>query len=236
MTAAVTVEAVQVARDGDWSFRDSGLSWRPPRRWSHVAAFDPFPCYPHDPEVTRETAAHVARCWPPLWDVAMYVCDREETSRSNAHSHLIDTGRHADGEWVKETPSGVVVLSGKRIMPHPAMTRHLVAHEYGHNAAWMLNWLRGQTRYPSDCTGLYADYAAVRGLPESSLHHGEGGTWHDSATEIFGCDFRLLVCGVEPEFWPHPGVPRPEGLPALHAWWDAAGKQVAAAITEAAGR
>ena len=37
--------------------------------------------------------------------------------------------------------------------------------------------------------------------------------------EVFACDFRLLVCDTEPEFWPHPGVPRPEGILAIRAWW-----------------
>jgi hypothetical protein len=54
------------------------------------------------------------------------------------------------------------------------------------------------------------------------VHHGEGGTWHDSACEILACDFRILVTGMEAEFWPHPGIPRPEMVPALRDWWDAA--------------
>jgi hypothetical protein len=218
--AGILVHDLHVAEEGRWQFRDSALTWQPEGR-GYSSAFDPFPAYPHDLDHVRGAAADIAAgpC-PPLWDVSVYVADREETSRSNAHADIHE-GRYEDGEWVKRT-SGVIVLSGKRTPPHPAMTRALVAHEYGHNVAYMLNSLRDGVKHLSATSDLERDYARARGLPESAVHFGEGGTWHDSACEILACDFRLLVLGVETEFWPHPGIERPEKIPALRQWWDAA--------------
>ncbi|MGI8334376.1 hypothetical protein ACRYCC_30870 [Actinomadura scrupuli] len=53
------------------------------------------------------------------------------------------------------------------------------------------------------------------------MHAGAGGTWYDGIHEIWACDFRILVCQVETEYWPHPGVPRPEEARGLAGWWSA---------------
>jgi hypothetical protein len=178
---------------------------------------DPFPAYPHDRDILDDAVAHVlAKVGDLRWDVHLYNADREETSRSNGHSQMI-AGYADDGQW--RQLGGMIFLSGKRIPPHPAMTRYLVAHELGHNIEWMLQAALGHQSYSDD---LISEYADLRRLPASSLHHGEGGTWHDSATEIFGCDFRVVVCDVETEYWPHPGVPtptHPSVAQALRKWW-----------------
>lgn len=216
---SILIHDLHVAGQGRWAFRDSALTWCPVNRYGFTSTFDPFPAYAHDRAVAEAAAAHVTGCCPPLWDVDCYLADREEDSRSNGHSNIHE-GHYEGGEWVK-TRSGMIMLSGKRIPPHPAMTRHLIGHEYGHNVAYMLNSLRGE-KHLASTDDLYGEYAKARGLPESSVHHGEGGTWHDSACEIFACDFRILVCGIELEFWPHPGISRPEDVPGLAGWWDAA--------------
>lgn len=96
------------------------------------------------------------------------------------------------------------------------MTRHLVGHELGHNVEYMLEDLGGN---PVHQGVVVKDYAKLRGLPDTSLHHGEGGRWHDSAYEVFACDMRILACDLEPEYWPHPGVPHPHEVDGLLAWW-----------------
>jgi hypothetical protein len=212
----IHVRDVRVAEEGRWEFRDSELTWQPPQRYALSSKFDPVPCYPHDRAAAEQAAAHVQERCPPLWDVDCFLADREEIARTNGHSAL-DEGHYEDGGWVKDR-RGLIMLSGKRIPPHPAMTRYLVAHEYGHNVVYMLNSLR-EEKHAASTDALCREYAKVRGLPESSVHHGEGGTWHDSCAEILACDFRLLVCDAEPEFWPHPGIPRPEDLLAVRAWW-----------------
>lgn len=98
---------------------------------------------------------------------------------------------------------------------------YLAGHEYGHNVGYMLNSLRG-ARHIAGTDDLQREYAAMRGLPGASVHHGEGGNWHDSACEIMACDFRILVCVLETGFWPHPGIPWPGDIPAVRDWWDQA--------------
>lgn len=230
--AEIRVHQLRVADEGRWAFRDSGLSWSPPHKYAFTATFDPFPGYPHDADVAQGAADLVSACVPPLWDVDCYLADREESSRSNGHSNVHEGGHYEGDEWVKDEPSGLIMLSGKRIPPHPALTRYLVGHEYGHNVEYMLNSLRG-ARHVSSCDDLEREYAAMRGLPPESVHHGEGATWHDSCCEILACDFRILACNVEAEFWPHPGIPRPELVPALKGWWDEAlGKLTEARATK----
>jgi hypothetical protein len=162
------------------------------------------------------TAEHVAGWCPPVWDVDLYIADREETGRTNAWSTVHEDGRYEGDTWVKDPPIGLIVLSGKRTPPHPALTRHLVAHEYGHNVEWMVNYTRGVGLHDDS---LAREYAEMRGLPDSALHHGTGGRWHDSVHEILACDFRIVVCDIEPEYWPHPGIPHPDRVDELDGWW-----------------
>ena len=35
----------------------------------------------------------------------------------------------------------------------------------------------------------------------------------------FACDFRIMVLGIEPDYWPHPGVMHPERIGDVAAWW-----------------
>ena len=61
------------------------------------------------------------------------------------------------------TPIGLICLAGKRIPPHPAMTRYLMGHEYGHGVFYHLARLRG---FEQDSEGLRKLYQALR--PETS--------------------------------------------------------------------
>lgn len=213
----IIVRPLDVLAESTWSWNTSMPTW-------DGSTFDPFPAYPHDVQLVTEIAQRVAEVCPPLWDVALMVADREETGRTNAHSHVEQRGHYEGDDWVQDPPCGLIMLAGKRIPPHPAMTRHLVAHEYGHQVQRMLTLLRERPHLEDDA--VLREYAAARGLPESSVRYGSGGRWHDAAGEIFACDFRILVCGLEAEYWPHPGVPRPESIPGLNAWWDAAIKEI----------
>lgn len=227
----LTVRELSVCSEGSWSFETSKLTWQP--SWlAHRAEFDPFPAYAHDLDVVRAAAGSAAALVPPLWDVTLHVADREETARTNGHSTAW-VNRDYEGDPrrpVDRSREGLILLGGKRVPPHPAMTRYLVAHEYGHNVAYMLCHLRGSNLHDD---AIVNGYAALRGIPDST-HHGSGGRWHDSAHEIFACDFRVLVLGAETEFWPHPGTGRPEGTAGLREWWAQALADLAAARNGAA--
>jgi hypothetical protein len=204
--------------DYSWDYRSSRPSWRH-GRYGLNAEFDPFPGYRHRLDVVNETVALVSSKVKPPWDVEIYVADREEIGRSNGFSGVKSGGEYNDdGDYVKARPVGLIMLSGKRIPMHPAMTRYLVAHEYGHNVEYMLNYVRGEKKYPESGPTI-KDYLKLRGLPDSTNHSGLGGVWHDSAQEIFACDFRIVVCGVEVDHWPHPGIPRPDMVPQIYDWW-----------------
>lgn len=213
----IVVRPLDVLSEGTWMWNKAEPSW-------NGSTFDPFPAYPHDVQLVEETARRVAELCPSLWDVEFVLADREETSRTNAHSQTEHHGHYDGDDWVKDPPSGQIVLAGKRIPPHPGMTRHLVAHEYGHQVQRMLTHRRDRPHLEDDA--ILRDYATVRGLPESSIRYGSGGGWHGAIGEIFACDFRILVCGLENEYWPHPGIARPETVPGLDAWWDAAVQEV----------
>lgn len=214
----ITVHQLDVMTAAVWDFRTSAPSWRW-RRHGHMATFDPFPGYSHDTATAQAAAEHVQACCPPLWDIQVHLADREEVGRSNGYSYLDESGHYEGDTWVQDPPVGLVMLSGKRVPPHPAMTRYLVGHEYGHHIEYMLVKNRG-AKHAADDT-VVREYADLRGLPEESVHHGSGGRWHDSVTEVFACDFRIIVCDVERDYWPHPGIPHPDELD-LSGWWDKA--------------
>ena len=210
------VEPLDLATDGVWSFPDSTLRW-PSKFCSSV--FDPFPAYPHDLSHAQAIAAHAAEILPPLYDIEIRLPNREETGRTNGFSANTYVREYAEnGECVSKTPRGLIVMSAKRIPPHPAMTRYLVGHEYGHHICWMLGSVRGASHLQDD--SYLPDYAKMRGLDVDQVrHHGTGGNWHASISEIFACDFRILILGIESEYWPHPGIPHPDTVENLNAWW-----------------
>jgi hypothetical protein len=220
MAGEIIIESLPAMAESKWDLRTSAPSWGSKRGTSMV--FDPFPAYPHDLDVVCQTAVEVEEKVAPLWNVEVYVADREGVARSNGWSHLFEDQEFTDGDWVRKPNIGVIMLAGKRIPPHPAVTRYLVAHEYGHNVEWMINSVRG-ARYPNDET-LAVEYAKMRG-PEVHTDFGGGGVWHNAIAEVLACDFRVMVLGIEPEFWPHPGVSRPDSRgmrDRVTGWWDEA--------------
>jgi hypothetical protein len=225
------VENLDIMTSAHWDFRGGEPSWSPPRQNGRLAVFDCFPGYRHDGAVAVRTLAVAAATWPPAWDITAYLADREETSRTNGFSHLHSSGHYEGDDWVTDDPAGTILLSGKRVPPHPAMTAYLVGHEYGHHVEWMINQANG-AKVPQS-HDLAAEYLNIRHLGAASDHHGSGGNWHSSVHEILACDFRVLVLGVEARYWPHPGIPEPHEVPGLREWWEAATDKARALKTAA---
>lgn len=233
------VNHVQVISEPIWPFRDGSDPYPYVQPETDLGGatrigIDPFPAYGHDPDLVATTLTRVNAAFPlPEPFAPIYFLLRHETlSRANGQSEIkIDYGWKPPEDDPRDAANqrpwrGLVVLSAKRIGPHPAMTRYLVAHEYGHIVE---NWLLRCRRERAHSDELILEYADRRGLPPSAFTlQASGGQWHRAAQEIFANDFRLLVTGLEREFWPHPGIERPEGISEIRRWWRAQRRRWAA--------
>lgn len=177
---------------------------------------DPTPAYGHDLSLVASTLRKVDRIVGKrvLCKPIVYVLHHECESRTNgfafAKAHYPKPAKGAP-PW-----EGFIVLPAKRIPIHPAMTRYVVAHEYGHHAEMELLRRRGLTDSAPD---IVREYAELRGA-DPHVPYGAG-RWHETAGELLANDFRILVCGIETEFWPHPGFEHPSKLKLVRRWWEA---------------
>jgi hypothetical protein len=187
--------------------RDEGYkSWQ---------AVDPTPAYTHDAELVEhelklteqllERELGVEMKFPPV----VYVLPFEPPGRTNGWAepaHIYGTDEDP-APWVSR-----IILTGKRIPIHPAMTRYLVAHEYGHHVEYELSRRRGLGTHTED---VLQEYAEMRGMEFPENGYGPG-SWHLHPQEVFANDFRVLIAKAEREFWPHE-VAYPDK--AVLAWW-----------------
>jgi len=198
----------------DWPFHGSPRVLTRPRNrkaYGYPVEVDPFPCYQHDVELVTEVAAKVESLFPMEWVPNYYVLGVEDLGRTNGHSnrHMI----YSEGDDISPYEP-YIVLSGKRIPLHPAMTRYLVAHEYGHLVHWYIERKRGFQDHGDE---FAKEYAGVRGI-EASFKYGAR-NWHSNIGELIANDFRICVCNIEPEFWPHEGFEHPDRLPEVKQFW-----------------
>lgn len=201
----VTTEA-----DLTWGFDDGppklpygSANGRGYKQWETV---DPHPAYAHDERLVRKALRDVESCASIRFKPTVTIFCREPLGRTNGWGR----NEGEEKEW-----EGLIGLAAKRIPLHPAMTRYLVGHEYGHHADYEIcrrRDLDGETET------IDAEYAALRKLPDGWDRYGPG-YWHSNVGEFIANDFRILVAGLEPEFWPHPGYARPERVKGLAAWW-----------------
>jgi hypothetical protein len=180
---------------------------------------DPYPCYPHDQYLVREEANYAFEKCPipeefrPTFDLLKF----DTLERVNAWTRRKFEWRYNGPKHLNPWKSGIVLL-GKRIPIHPAMTRYLVAHEYGHVVDYYLQRFYEDKDPTQDDNILDEEYREIRKLPYSDDYYG-GPTWDREVGEVIANDFRILVLEKEVEFWPHP-ISRPENVPAVIAWWD----------------
>jgi hypothetical protein len=200
------------------------MPW-PEHQWSrHTVGVDPFPAYPHDSELMRQQIEYVEGVFPLHFPVTWYSLAHEKAGRTNGH--------HYGSRFSNKDPEGkdhddrrsIICMWGKRTPIHPAMTRYLVAHEYGHAVQEHLEWTANVKGSYYELNDLEQRYAELRGVTEQ-IKKASGGTWHADIGELFANDFRILVTRVEMEFWPHPGFARPEELPAIVQFWKQVGAE-----------
>jgi hypothetical protein len=192
--------------------------------WGRSELVDPHPAYAHDVDLVRTELAHLRAVAPLPFPLAIFVLGHETAGRTNGHyseEHVYDEDRR------NSTTVGLIVLSGKRIPIHPAMTRYLVAHEYGHAVEDHLARRRGMK--DEQLKQLYRE----RVRPDASPDYGCG-KWHANVGELFANDFRILIADREREFWPHAGFTRPEYIAAAWDFWRDAIAELRAPAEEAA--
>ncbi len=178
----------------------------------------PAPAYPHDAVLVEQLLRHLEQVFPLPCPPIVYL------PRHDAEGNV---GAVTFDGTPREPGQPLIILFGKPTPIHPAVTRYLLAHEYGHAVAdFVAEDLRGT--FPR--REVIAEYARIRGLPEGFRPYGPA-TWHLDPEEILANDFRVLVADVEASFWPHeaphPGaefVKQGDGTcirwgDELRAWW-----------------
>lgn len=194
-----------------WSFRgDPGFALT---KYT-TEKIDPTPCYTHDPELVQKLADEVTELTFDIPGTTIFVSHFEGDSRTNgwAQSTTDYYGGYDEEKQRYTDKLHIIFLHGKRTPIHPAVTRYLVAHEYGHIVE---NWLEEKWEL-GDRNELRETYGKVRGLKDTGFYG--PGTWHKSPGELFANDFRITLAKAEVEYWPHPGIPRTPR--ALMNWWN----------------
>jgi hypothetical protein len=205
---------IQVPNEPTWGFDDAGPTYylnTPLVKYGSYEKVDPFPCYSHPLELVTKTAREVETTWPLPIKPYYFLLSHEVTSRTNGScgAHTI---KYAEKDGDEAVEVEFIVLSGKRIPLMPTMTRYLVAHEYGHAVNNFINRKqKSHNRFPS---AFEKDYALRRG---GDTNYGSQ-KWHTNTREIIANDFRICVCGIEREFWPHT-VPHPDLDLNIQNYW-----------------
>jgi hypothetical protein len=220
----VTIDERVIAlkpEDLEWSLQGSEgphFYTRPRKAYKRSVSVDPFPAYAHSRDMVAEIAAQVEASFPVPYPPDYYLLPFEVTSRVNGWASHEDVWDKVTGKSTEWEPH--IILSGKRIPVHPAMTRYLVAHEYGHVVDLVVGKKRGLTEDQFD-----QEYIKLR--PGSSVNYG-GGRWHQNVGELIANDFRIVITGIEDEFWPHEGFSHPRDTPKVREFWNQARAECAA--------
>ena len=211
----------RTASDLDWPFDSGYARVLCGKEWAREVKVDPFPCYAHNRDLVARTAEQVHSKFPIGILPAYYLLHFEATSRTNGHADR--SWKYNEGK--PRTYEPYIVLSGKRIPPHPAMTRYLVAHEYGHVVQW---WIEYKRDLKDEAVSEFdREYMKMR--PEAGTGYG-GLKWHAEIGELIANDFRICVTGIEPEFWPHPGFEHPLKLDVVRGFWQRMVEEFAVSI------
>ena len=120
---------------------------------------DPTPGYSHDPALVRVELERVAATFPVPWPITVYVLSHDYLDRTNGQTIVETVYRSRDEAPVPHTHFARITLAGKRIPLHPAMTRYLVAHEYGHVVE---RWVAASRGLKVEGRELLEEYGRIR--------------------------------------------------------------------------
>lgn len=171
---------------------------------------DPFPCYTHSLDLVECEVEYAESVVKLAFLPHYFILPVESTSRTNGWADANKMYLSSEDGKDKWEPRPYIVLQGKRIPLHPALTRYLISHEIGHTVHANLAHKMGFDYWPF--AEMYAK--DVRKIPYSGASGGL--KWHSCSAEILANDFRVGVLEKETEFWPHDvECPSPE----IVAWW-----------------
>jgi hypothetical protein len=230
-TVADTRQHVQLLTQPDFGFDSKGPYYSLQDTNKLVYArneyVDPAPGYAHDRVLVEAEFEKCRRLAPLPHPLDLILISHEFEGRTNGwyteNLHYLTDDK---GEYLKlpngnldTMPVGIICLCAKRIPIHPAMTRYLVPHEYGHAIENRLAKIRGMKDHE------LLEHYQTKVRPTAQRGYGPG-KWHNAIGELFANDFRILVMRSEPEFWPHPGHSHPFVTDGVHAWWEEAMKDI----------
>lgn len=203
-----------------WPDRGNPYIYEGSGKYPRKTVVHPAPMYRHKESLVEDVLEICSRAFPIHSSVSKLLCttDREFESGFNGYAfedwdYSSSTFKYTtvDGRMVDRYPVSLgILISGKQVPQHPAWTRYLIAHEYGHCAWYASRYFRG---YDNELNGE-ADYMRMRG----EVDWKDGQRWHQRATEVIANDFRIIMGGQEAEHWPH-DIAHPYNVPALVDWW-----------------
>lgn len=179
--------------------------------YKHSIAIDPFPCYHHDMDLVHKQVERCEFIIPLPYFPQYFILPNECISRTNGSATSNeDWGKRGDSDFAPLNP--YIILYGKRICIHPAMTRYLINHEYGHVVEYNVEaFLKIKKE------DFQKEYAEMRGV-EYNTNYGSL-RWHTNIAEIIANDIRIAILESEIEFWPHIGVDNPFKNEKIIEYW-----------------
>jgi hypothetical protein len=188
------------------------LSLKLPGTYGHTEYIDPFPCYHHDRDLVIAEAKKAEAAFPLGSPPHYFILPFDTTSYTNGWASYERVWNYGGKDINLLVPW--IGLSGKRIVLHPAMTKYLVAHEYGHCVQYWIEYRTGiKQKSPSS---FEREYANIRGITCNRDYGAR--KWHRNIREIIVNDFRIIMTGAEVDFWPHE-VDHPLNCKAIQKHW-----------------
>lgn len=191
-------------------------------KYPHTIRVDPFPCSTVDPIIMEVEIERVEKMFP-IGTLLKWVAlpnEIEERTNAWARSEGIYIYNEMDDDYElkkKHKLEGIVVISGKRTIVHPAMASYLAAHEYGHQVDYWITKLMREKDGTLSENHFRKYYAHRRGI---DYREGYGaGRWKGNTQEVIADDFRIIMCNTDLDFWEHP-YPHPFEVAGLRAFWN----------------
>lgn len=182
-------------------------------KYTRSIIVDPFPCTMHDPKLLAEEVEIIEDKFPIGSFLRWIILPHEVESRVNAWAQkdFIYTDDSEEQEALKKRHKldCAIVFSGKRSNIHPAMTKFLVAHEYGHIVDhWITACMKEELDSRDDrlFEKTWCEFRSVKWKDDNDYG---GGRYRNSITEMIADEFRIVIGRVDIDIWQHDSIEHP---------------------------